>query len=58
MIFACCAKFPSDSFALFDGEDAINSGQMDVFDCAAGPVNFELVDSGRVAEPKMNALIV
>lgn len=58
MIFACCAKFARDSFALFDGEDAIDSGQTDVFDCTAGPVNFELVDSVRVTESKMDALIV
>ena len=52
------AENAGDAFALGDGEDAVDGGQMHSLDAAAGPVDLNLVDFGRGAESEVDALVV
>ena len=57
-LFAVLFEAAGDAFALFDGEDVVDVGEGELFDLAAGPVDFDGVDFGGVGEAEVEAEVV
>ena len=55
---AGCAEFAGNSFAFFNGKDAVNRGEFHALSCARGPVNLRGAGSCAVGQAEVYAQIV
>ena len=54
----CIVDAGHNSFAFFNNEEPIDTGQVDVFDKTARPANLDSIDARRWSQPKMKALVI
>jgi len=52
---AGCAEFAGNSFAFFNGKDAVNRGEFHALFCAGGPVNLRGAGSCAVSQAEVYA---